>query len=227
MSIQMNAGTRTPGRSWKVAVVRMVLLAIGLAASNGHASADIILSYDGSNSETTLSPTQATAGLVPIDLVRGEGLNDGSGNTFNSSGWNDEATDYLEWGWSSSPAFDLTKLDLRYDRSNSGPSMVDIQLAINGGGFQSIFTDQDVSASGEDVLDVDLSSFTGVTSATFRLFGTGASSGGGTFDIEPLSGVSPTTGIRVQGIAAVPEPSSFYLLGVALAGLLLVRRYRC
>ena len=153
--------------------------------------------------------TEWIPGVTPLDLSRGAGLNAGSGATFNSSGWTDEPTDYLEWGWSASQPIDLTDLDLRYDRSASGPSVVDIQLSINGGAFASIFNDPLVDDLGEDVLDIDLTAFTDVTSATFRLFGTSASGATGTFDLEPLTGVSPNAAIVVSGTAVpVPEPSS-------------------
>ena len=162
-----------------------------------------------------------------MDLSRGAGLNAGSGSTFNSSGWNDEATDYLEWGWSASQPIDLTDLDLRYDRSASGPASLEILLSVNGGAFTSIFSDPLVDEAGEDVVDIDLSAFTDVTSATFRLFGSGASSGSGTFDLEPLSGVTPAAAIVVSGTAeAVPEPSSQALALLAGLGLLIVRRRR-
>jgi MYXO-CTERM domain-containing protein len=186
-----------------------------------------IVAYDGSNSPTSAAATQWLGGVTPLDLSRGAGLNAGSGATFNSTGWTDEATDFLEWGWSTSQPFDLTSLDLRYDRSASGPSGVDIQLSVNGGAFTSVFTDPSVDEAGEDVVNISLTAYTGVTSATFRLFGSGASSGTGTFDIEPLTGVSPAAGIMVSGTALpVPEPSSQALALLAGLGLLFVRRRR-
>ncbi len=189
------------------------------------AQAATIVAYDGSNSPTTAAPTQWFPGVAPLDLSRGAGLNAGSGATFNSSGWTDEATDYLEWGWSASQPIDLTKLDLRYDRSASGPSLVDVQLSINGGVFASIFNDPLVDEAGEDVLDIDLTAYTGVTSATFRLFGTNASGSTGTFDLEPLTGISPDAAIMVSGNAVpVPEPRSQALALMAGLGLLVARR---
>lgn len=194
----------------------------------GHsAAADIIVGYGPENASDASPALDVFSGLTPLPLTRGEGLSAGTGATFNSSGWTDEPTDYLQWGWTSSVSLDLTHMDLRYDRSTSGPASVDIQLAVNGGAFESIFVDPDVNASGEDVLDIDLSSFMGVNSATFRLFGTGASSGGGTFDIEALTGISPDRGILVSGTAAaVPEPSAFRMAIVGLAGLAATRAWR-
>jgi hypothetical protein len=190
------------------------------------AQAGLIVAYDGSNSTESLPASEFDPSVTTADLMRGTGLNAGTGSTYNSSGWNDESTDYLEWGWSSSPPINLTDLDLRYDRSASGPTSLDIQLSVNGGAYQSIYTDADVLEAGEEALDIDLSTFLNVTSASFRLFGSGASSGSGTFDIEPLGGVTPNRGIVVNGVAAVPEPSSMALLMVAGIPLAIIRHNR-
>ncbi|MCA9152607.1 MAG: hypothetical protein KDA92_25060 [Planctomycetales bacterium] len=200
--------------------VQLLTLGSTIAGITAPAHAELILAYDSSNSATGAVASEWWPGVVTMPLVRGEGLSPGTGGTFNSSGWTEEPTDYLEWGWSSSQPINLSDLDLRYDRSSSGPAVVDIQLSVNGGAFQSIFHDSDVNVSGEDNFDIDLSAFTSVSSAAFRLFGTGASSGAGTFDIEPLSGVSPARGIVVNGsVAAVPEPSSFVLASLAIGCL--------
>ena len=167
------------------------------------ARADTILAYPPDNSPDGSVAVDVMSGVTPLQLTRGDGLNAGSGNTYNSSGWNDEPADYLQWGWMSAVPIDLVDLDLRYDRSNSGPSTVDIQLSVDGGAFSSVFADGSVEAVGEDVLDVDLSGYTGVSSATFRLFGSGASAAGGTFDIEALTGVSPPRGIIVSGALVI------------------------
>ena len=200
-----------------------LLILLGLAQP---AAAELIVAYDASNSTGGLAASESVAGLVPVDLNRGSGLSAGTGGTYNSSGWTDEVTDYLEWGWSSSPPLALTDLDLRYDRSSSGPGGLEILLSANGGPFESIFVDNDVSDAGEDNLDIDLSGFTNVTSATFRLLGSGASSASGTFDIEPFTGVTPDRGIVVNGITVVPEPSAIGLSAVAAAVLALRRTTR-
>lgn len=202
------------------------LLGISTLCSGSTAKGDIIVSYEALNTPDGAPASDLFPGLAALDLTRGSGLGVGTGSTFNSSGWTDEATDYLEWGWTASTPVNLTDLDIRYDRSSSGPSSLDIQLAINGGAFSSVFFDSSVSDAGEDNLDIDLSSFTDVTSAVFRLFGFNASSAGGTFDIEPISGLDPARGIVVNGVAAVPEPSALVLTSIACVGLAWGRRKR-
>jgi hypothetical protein len=201
-------------------------LALLLTLSATIARADMIVSYDAANSPDGSPATSWMAGITPLQLTRGEGLNFSSGGTYNASNWNEEPTDYLQWGWSGGPLVSLQSLDLRYDRSPSGPSMIEILLSVNGGPFQNVFTDNDVLAAGEDALGIDLSAFTSVNSATFRLFGSGATSGSGTFDIESISGLNPARGIVVNGAAAVPEPSSFALLGIAATTAIGWRRLR-
>ncbi len=190
------------------------------------APAGLIVAYNAANSTGSAAASEMLPAVVPLDLSRGAGLSAGTGGTYNSSGWTDELTDYLQWGWSASPPLSLTDLDLRYDRSASGPASLEIRLSANGGPFETVFVDSAVSEAGEDNLNIDLSRFTGVTSATFRLFGEGASSAGGTFDIEPLTGVSPDRGIVVNGIASVPEPSAICLSAIAVVTLGLRRATR-
>ena len=129
------------------------------------ARGELILAYDSGNSPTGAAASESLAGITTFPLTRGAGLSPGTGGTFNSSGWTDETTDYLEWGWNSALPINLSDLDLRYDRSTSGPAVVDIQLSVNGGAFQSIFHDSDVDVAGEDVLDIDLTPFTNVSTA--------------------------------------------------------------
>lgn len=186
--------------------------------------ADTIVGYDAVNTPDGAPALDPLSGVTASDLIRGDGLKAGTGGTFNSSGWTDEATDYLEWGWTTSDPLNLTDLDLRYDRSASGPQAIDIRLSTNGNAYASIFTDDSVSTAGEDVLDIDLTSFTDVTSASFRLFGSGAASASGTFDIEPITGLSIPRGIVVNGTAAaVPEPAAIELASIGMIGAMMLR----
>ena len=206
-------------------------LAIGFASFNNLAEgvlrAEVIIAYDAMNSVTGAAATEAFPDLIPLKLSRGDGLGAASGGTYNSSGWTTDLTDYLAWGWQSSLPLDLTDLDLRYDRSSSGPTEIEILLAINGQDFRSIYLDSNVLLAGEDVWDIDLSDFTNVSSAEFRLLGSGATSASGTFDIEPLTSMIPDRGIVVNGVKSVPEPSSLCLLAtVGFPALYVMHRSR-
>ena len=66
-------------------------------------------------------------------------------------------TKYLEWSITpdSGYQFDLTSLDIRYDRSGTGPKKVEIRVN-TGAGFLTIFTGIDVDINGEDILGINL-----------------------------------------------------------------------
>lgn len=219
------AGSRVVSR-----LLARALAIVGLAMALGQEGASsawaaTIVGYDAANSTTSSVATEWISGVTPLALSRGSGLVAGSGATFNSSGWTGEATDYLEWGWSASPAMDLQDLSVRYDRSTSGPAIVTLWLAVNGGPFQSVYQDADVDVNGEELVDLSLASFTNVTSATFRLTGANASGSTGTLDIEPLAGVTPARGIVVRGSAVVPEPTGLaWSASSGLAAIAWIRR---
>ncbi|MBI2479153.1 MAG: hypothetical protein HYV60_11125 [Planctomycetia bacterium] len=186
------------------------------------ANADLIVAYNSSTNPDILSASEVGVGVTALDLSRGSGITPETGtlNTFNSEGFTEStlvaaqtANDYLQWGWSTSTTpLNLTDLDIRYDRSSTGPDELAILLAVNGGEFQTFFTDTSVNANGENNLGIDLRSFTNVTSATFRLFAFGATSAAGTFDIENFQS-SPGRGIVVNGVAT-PEPGVLTFLSV-------------
>ncbi|MGL5083095.1 MAG: Ig-like domain-containing protein [Microcoleaceae cyanobacterium] len=164
-----------------------------------------ILTYT-SASGISLAPSTQGVGVTGLDLTRGSGIISATGSTFNSSGWNDSVdlpgaianNDFLQWGFNSTTAYDLSDLDIRYDRSGTGPNQVNIQISVNGGAFQSFFSDSSVSDVGENNPDLNLSGFTNVTAATFRLYGFGATAAAGTFDIENALDFG-NTGIVLSG----------------------------
>ncbi len=214
--------------SRRVLIVGYLLLSVAFAAD---LSADfVIVGYDSTNpnwEDGDPSPNLNAAEsrfVTPLQLSRGAGVTPNPGITFNSNNWstvnvvNLSSNKYIQWGWSaSSQALDLTSMTMQYDRSSTGPAQLTIAVSINGGGFQSIFTDTSVSP-GDDTNTISLTSFRSVNSATFRLFGFDASAAGGTLDIERFTTApDPSRGIVVRGdITAVPEPSSFILMTALL-----------
>ncbi|QDT17717.1 PEP-CTERM sorting domain-containing protein [Alienimonas californiensis] len=201
------------------------------------ASGDLIVAFQSKTSSGTVPAGLTGAGVIDTPLERGGGLKADSGGTFSSTGWTVEgdvataiaAGDFLTWGFTSDAAYDLTDLGIRYDRTFSGPGSLAIDLSVNGGNFERVFSDDDVDATGETLSGIDLSRFSGVTSATFRLAGWDALLSTGLFEIEndfTIGGASYGIVVNgdVAGPAAVPEPGAALLLGLAGAGGWLLRR---
>lgn len=205
--------------------LRFLLFFVHALMVNSAWAVPIVAYLPGSGS--SVSPTIEATGVSGDALARGAGINLNVGGDFNSNGWNSTNSadaiandEFLTWGFAAVNAFDLTTLEIRYDRSNTGPTALVIDLAVNGGSFQTVFTDPDsVSITGEENT-VDLTAFglTGVTCATFRLAAFGASSTAGTFDIENTVTFDGTNGLVVSG-TVVPVPAAAWLFGSAL-GLL-------
>ena len=205
-----------------------------LAATS--ASALTMLTYDTVRTPT-LSPNVAGPGVTGLDFTQGAGLSPaGSGPNFGSSSWDpDNASsadaiaddDIWTWGFTSAAGYDLTDFSIRLDRSGSGPSDFVIDLSVNGGAFVAVLTDT-VSNLGQNYLNVDLSSFDNVTSATFRLAAFNANNINGRLDLKSFEGVANNgVGFALTGeIAAVPLPAGLPLLAAALGGLGLVARRR-
>lgn len=143
-------------------------------------------------------------------ICRGIGLTINVGADYNSRNWTPTSTlntdDYLEWSITANPGYEinLIDMDLRYDRSGTGPTMVDI-LVNTGSGFSSIFTDSSVSPGGENNNGIDLSSITNQKETiTFRLYAFNSSGSSGTFDIEDR--IAPDKGIIINGTVIAEAP---------------------
>lgn len=200
---------------------------LGVGLFGDAARGEVIVGYESTNPEGDVAASEVASGVNALALTRGPGVSRSGGTTFNTRGWSTQDAldpdDYLQWGWESSTTrFDLDTLDVRYDRSSSGPSQLEVHLAVNGGGFESIFCDKEVDASGETLQGIDLGAYDSVESAIFRLYGYDSSRTSGTFDLENFA-TDPNRAIVVHGTASsVPEPSTVGLLlslGVGAIGL--------
>jgi hypothetical protein len=192
------------------------------------AAGEVIVGYESLNPEGGVVAGEVADGVVALRLSLGPGVTRATGSTYNTRGWNTGPVPlqdaYIEWGWSgSSRPIDLERLDLRYDRSSSGPRQLDIHLAINDLPFEPIFCDPEVSELGEDQIGIDLTDFDSVESATFRLYAYSAESLSGTFDLENFS-TMPNQAVLVSGnVSSVPEPSTLSMMIAAAAGFGFVR----
>jgi hypothetical protein len=213
---------------------------LGAIVVSTSAQASTVVAYLPGNG-ASVGPTVVGAGVTGNNLTRGSGIVENTGGDFNSRGWTvggDAATalandDYLLWGFTSTLAYDLTTLDIRYDRSDLGPTNMEIAINVNNAGFTTIFSDASVSASSEEHAGIDLSAYTNVTSAVFRLvaFGATLSSTGlnnGTFDIENTASFDGANGLVVSGTAITPIPAALPLFasGLGALGLIGWRRKR-
>ena len=181
-----------------------------------------IAAYSGKSSPSATAASNASA----TALSRGSGLGTGSGASFNSNNWTTTSTagdaitnnDYIEWTITANSGYtvNVTSIEIDYDRSGSGPSKVFIRTSSDSYGSD-IFSDASVSSSGEEntISSLNLTSANG-GAITFRLYGYGASSTGGTFDIEDDLGTTLGTadiGIILNGsinsAGSVDDPTSF------------------
>ncbi len=209
------------------------LLAVaGLAAA---ANAAVVSDWAAAPNGVSIAATNVVTGVTGVDLTRGPGIVlQGSSSTFNSNSWTvggDLAAavannDYLQFGVTVDIglALNLSDLEIRYDRSGTGPNQMAILFSSdNFATSTTVYTDASVSDTGEEAFPaLGLSGITGT--GLFRVYAWGASSSGGTFDIETINFAGGGTyGIRLNG-EVVPTPGALALLG--LGGLVAGRRRR-
>ncbi|MEM9082273.1 MAG: hypothetical protein AAGB34_01670 [Planctomycetota bacterium] len=217
-----------------------VALVAGAAAA---ANAAVVASWSADDVDDAASSPALTAdaNVTALDLTRGPGISiNTAGSTFNSRNWTDGDLaaavadgDFLSFGVTVDAGYqlDLTTLDIRLDRSGTGPD--DFAIMLWGGDLGSSTTvlthDYQDSGSGVTFNDVDLTGLGTLTGTVeFRVYAFNAenTTGTGTFDVEQL--VFPgddTTGIVLNGdVSLIPTPGSAALLG--LAGFAAARRRR-
>lgn len=209
-----------------------------LAAS---AKAAIILEYTtaASTTSTTIAANANTSTTVTADdLTAGSGLTANSGSTYNFRGWDTASTSFADavaaddiWTWgfdvtTPGTTITLTTMNIRLDRSGSGPDDFEIQASVNGGAAVSLLThDYADSGSGVTFTDVDISALGSVSTGDSVVFTLGAfnsESAAGTFDLETVTFPGGTDSIQINGI--IPEPSVSLLGGLGLLALLRRRR---
>lgn len=207
---------------------KLILLtaALGLAAVSGRAQVGTgidLVGWDTVNG-TTVAATDLNTLIDGGSLARNGNLAQASGGDFNTSSWDDEAAgDFLSWSLDVDSGYQLDNLVFTsyMDRSNTGPSSITVLWSTDGfstAGQSLGLNGVDVGSSGS--VQTSSSFGTALTgTVSFRLIGTGATSGGGTFDFE-TNEVGPGTayGMFVSGdVSVIPEPTSIIM--VALTGL--------
>lgn len=205
------------------------------------ANAAILTQYGTAGSTTSLAPHTIISGISADNLTAGSGLNVQNYSTFNFSGWDTANTsfssavaagDFWSWGFdvTDNVLVDLTTMDIRLDRSGSGPDDFEIHASLNGGSSVSVLShDYNDSSSGVEFSGVDLSAFSGLTmgdSLTFVLAAFNSESSGGTFDLETYTFPGGSDALTINGsVTPVPVPAAAWFLGSGLLGLAGFRRF--
>lgn len=200
----------------KTNYMKKLLLSFAVAAvSFGALSAQTLVEFGSSSSQ----PTPGTApGVTASGIVAGPGVTVNSGSTFNYKGWpttsSPDPSDFYQWSVNPGGSeLTLACIDLRYDRSNSGPKQVEVIATVDGTDY-TVHTDASVSSGSENVT-IDLSTLPATTGeVVFKLYAFDANSSGGTFDIETYPSyneeyLSGNAGIIVKGTLATPLPVTF------------------
>lgn len=204
-----------------------IVLFFTLYASLTSNAQSLIALLDRAN--TTGTTSAEGQGITVTGLSRGAGVSYNAGGTFNSSNWStttlsDAKTnnDYLQFSIqvNNGSLLDLNEMKIKMDRSGSGPPNVQIEYSTNAfsSAGTSVYNDN-VSSSGS-IHTINLTSIATINATntiTFRIFAWGATSSGGTFDIESFSntytanGWTPTIsnpGVAIEGCTTPQNPTN-------------------
>lgn len=219
-----------------------VLLGLAtLAFGAMSASAQQTIVQYGTANTTSLAPFTVDSAVSATNLGSGSGIGLNAGSTFNFNGWDTANTSFADaladneiwtWGFSVTDAnslVDLTTMDIRLDRSTSGPDDFEIRASINGGAATSILIGDFAGGSvGVNYLGVDLSGLSGLSlgdSILFTLGAWNATSAAGTFDLETITFPGGNDGLTIRGnVTVIPEPTTALLFALGLGGLASIRR---
>jgi hypothetical protein len=217
--------------SW---LITLAVCSIGIVAG---ANADLIVNYDftgNAGTETNEATASSNPNITPSSLVRGSGLTaSGLADAFNSSGWSTgglDTSDYYQFSitTNANTTTDLTTLFFRERRTSTG--IRNFLLRTSTDNFTS-FANQglqinvpDNAAPRDQAITLSgLTSLSGGTTITFRLYGYTADSASGTW---ALLNHSVQGGLYLDGsITAIPEPAALLLVG-SLVSLVVMKRRR-
>jgi hypothetical protein len=191
------------------------------------------------------SPTSKDNNVTVGGLTRGSGLvttGTGAASAWGGNGWDGNASlaaaitanDFVTFTVKADPGYELSLSDFaayNIRRSGSGPTTGQWQYSTDGSSFTDIGSaitwGSTTSGSGNAQPSIPLSGITALqnvpdtTTVTFRLVNWNASASGGTWYLNGAGSPVAEQSLTLNGVVAVPEPSTLGLAaaGVALAGL--------
>lgn len=217
-------------------ILLAALIATGLLCSTV-ARASLVewdLTGVGIGADPTFPATFAAPGVTGLDITRYLVKPNAADNSFNSTGWVDASHNlvggYVQLG------FDLTGVaqfvntfQFATRSSATGPGLMDVNVSIDGGAFQTISQIVQPSATYVDlVLDIDKVVHNSLA-VQFAADNNTAANGGliGTSGTWRITDYYDGTyhPVAFTGMAT-PEPSTFVVFGLALGGLGVVTRLR-
>lgn len=229
-------------RVQSIKLIPHVLLGLAMLAFGAmSASAQQTIVQYGSANTTSLAPAIVDGSVSATNLDAGAGLGLNTGSTFNFNSWDTSSTsfenalaagDVWTFGFSITDAtsiVDLTTMDIRLDRSGTGPDDFEIRASVNGGAATSLLVGDFAGGTlGVNFLGVDLGGLSSLSlgdSVLFTLAAWNATSAAGTFDLETITFPGGTDGLTIRGnVSVIPEPSTALLFALGLGGLASIRR---
>jgi hypothetical protein len=225
-------------KNWvkKLAVLGVVLITV----SSG-VYADTLLNWNLSSapdSPVTYNSTTTADGLEISTLSRGSGASASTGGaSFRTQGFKNDGislsnSDYFEWGVTAAAGyeFSLSSIGATFKGTSTyAPASVNFAYSLDGGSTFTFVTDTPISVgsglggSSGTSISVDLSGISdlqGVDSVIFKFFASGSTATGG-------FGFYGSNALTINGVTAlaIPEPSTYALLGAG-AGILILAQLR-
>ena len=208
---------------------QLVMCWLAAAALSGVSYGDVIVQYGSVNGVTNLAASAVDSHVTAADLTAGAGIAPASGGTWNWKGWEIDNASYADaladdevWTWGftvDANGVDLTTMDLRVDRSGTGPDDFEINAVVTPNGDSAgapiLLLTYDYFDSDDPVnfLDVDLTAIASLAvgdSIEFSLAAFNSEGSIGTFDLEVVSG---SESIIINGVVAGGTPSLSVVLG--------------
>lgn len=195
--------------------LKKVLIVLILISITDMMGAQEIASFSRLQNSACSGTINADANITTNGVCRGPGIAQAGGTNYNSNNWTFafppalDPNDYLEWSITPNAGYqiDLNSIDLNYFRSGNGPNKTELQADF-GSGFVTLDNDPLVTANGNDINSVDLSTYSDISNTiTFRLFAYGAGNNSGQFAIRELIAAT-NKGVIINGnVELIPCPT--------------------